>query len=60
MSDLLTIPQTAARLQCSICSVRRLIETGALPSIRLGKLVRVDPGDLAVLIHTCKAKAAQS
>lgn len=37
---LLTLPQAAAALQVSPRSVRRLVETGALPCIRLGRLVR--------------------
>jgi len=52
MIPLLTLRQAAATLQVSIRSVRRLVDAGALPAIRLGRLVRIDSADLAALIHT--------
>jgi len=57
MIPLLTLLQAADTLQVSIRSVRRLVDAGALPAIRIGRLVRIDPADLAALIHTHKAPA---
>jgi len=50
MIPLLTFLQAADTLQVSIRSVRRLVDAGALPVIRIGRLVRIDPDDLAALI----------
>lgn len=49
---LFTLPQAARTLQISLRSVRRLVETGALPVVRLGRLVRIDPADLAAMKKT--------
>ncbi len=43
---LLTIPETAARLNLSEHTVRRRIASGELPAVRLGALIRIDPDDL--------------
>ena len=59
MIPLLTIPQAAATLQVSARTLRRLVDAGALPAVRVGRLVRIDPADLAALIHTHKARPAQ-
>jgi excisionase family DNA binding protein len=53
---LLTVPQAAERLSMSPRSVQRLIQTGALPCIRLGRLVRIDPDDLTAMIKEVKAR----
>ncbi len=39
--ELLTLPQVAARLSCSVATVKRRIRSGALPAYRDGRLVRV-------------------
>lgn len=57
MTPLLTLRQAAETLQVSIRSVRRLLDAGALPAVRVGRLVRIAPDDLAALIHTHKAPA---
>ncbi len=46
-SPLLTVAQTAERLQLSPRSIRRLIATGALTVHRLGRAVRIAEIDLA-------------
>jgi len=45
MTPLLTLPQAASQLQVSARTLRRL--------------VRIDPADLAALIHTHRARPAQ-
>lgn len=44
--ELLTLPQVAARLSCSVATVKRRIRSGALPAYRDGRLVRVRELDL--------------
>jgi len=43
---LLTIPETAARLNLSEHTVRRRVASGELPAVRLGGLIRIDQDDL--------------
>ena len=43
---LFDLEQVALQLGCSTRSVRRLIDQGELPIIRIGRLVRVHPDDL--------------
>ena len=43
---LLTIADTAARLNLSEHTIRRRIASGELPAVRLGALIRIDPDDL--------------
>lgn len=45
-SELLTVPQVAARLGCSVATVKRRIRDGALLAFRDGRLVRVRELDL--------------
>ena len=52
---LLTTPQVAAALGVSPRTVKRLLAAGALPSVRLGRCVRIDPDDLSVMIAALKA-----
>jgi len=47
---LLSLEDTAEVLGCSMKTVRRLIEAKTLPVVRLGRLIRVHPDDLARLI----------
>jgi excisionase family DNA binding protein len=37
----LTVSEAAARLQVSAKTIRRLIERGDLPALRIGRLVRI-------------------
>lgn len=48
-SDLLRIHEAASYLRCSVATVRRLIDRGELPVLRLGGLVRIRRGDLEAL-----------
>jgi excisionase family DNA binding protein len=42
-SQLLTPQQCAARLQCSVATVYRLVAEGELPARRVGRLLRFSP-----------------
>jgi excisionase family DNA binding protein len=55
LTRLRTIDETAALLNLSPRSVRRLIESGALPVHRFGRLVRIADGDLAVLLAASRS-----
>jgi len=48
--QLLTIPQTARRLQVSVSSVRRWIVSGSLRCVRIGRVVRISLVDLGYFI----------
>ncbi|AWB07302.1 excisionase (plasmid) [Azospirillum humicireducens] len=48
---LLTIPDVADRLQVSIKSVRRWIVSGDLPTVRLGRQIRIQPKDLDIFLR---------
>ena len=50
VTRLRTIDETAELLNVSPRTVRRLIDFGALPAHRLGRLVRIADGDLAVFL----------
>jgi excisionase family DNA binding protein len=43
---LLSVAETAAKLNVSEKTVRRLIATGHLPALRVAGVVRVDPDEL--------------
>jgi excisionase family DNA binding protein len=47
--SLLTTRQVAARLQISMRTVRRLAAQGALPPVRIGRLVRFHQHDVRLL-----------
>ncbi|WP_377805895.1 helix-turn-helix domain-containing protein [Azospirillum sp. A29] len=48
---LLTIPDVADRLQVSIKTVRRWIVSGELPTVRLGRQIRIQPKDLDIFLR---------
>ena len=48
---LLTVIDVAEVLRVSTRTVRRLIKSGALPSVTVGRSIRVRPEDLAALTH---------
>lgn len=50
--QLLTVDETAARLCLVAPYVRRLIQRGELPCVRIGRAVRVRRGDLAAFIDS--------
>ena len=49
---LLTVEQAATRLAVSQRTVRRLVASGQLPAVRLGRLVRVSPVMLEAYLAT--------
>lgn len=56
---LLTVDQAAAELGgASVGFVRKLIRGGQLRAARLGRLVRVDPADLAKYVESSKSGGA--
>ncbi|MBP7688840.1 MAG: helix-turn-helix domain-containing protein [Thermoflexales bacterium] len=58
--QLLTLAQVAHRMNVSRRTVFRWIESGALPAVRLGAVIRIEPADLDRLIqnHQVQASAA--
>jgi excisionase family DNA binding protein len=50
LTKLRTIEETGELLNVSPRTVRRLIDSGALPAHRLGRLVRIADVDIAVLL----------
>ncbi len=59
--QLLTVGQTARRLNVSRSSVYALIERGELPAIRLGRVIRFRPEDVdEVYQRQLAARAAKS
>jgi excisionase family DNA binding protein len=49
---LLTAPQVATSLQVSLRTVRRLIRSGSLPVVRIGRILRVRGADLEAFLKT--------
>jgi excisionase family DNA binding protein len=43
---LLTMPEVAEELSCSLATVKRRVRSGALPVVRDGRIVRVRTSDL--------------
>lgn len=57
---LLTLPQAAQQLAISRRTLERLIQTGALPSVRMGRCVRIDPDDQAEMVHDQKGVVVET
>jgi excisionase family DNA binding protein len=55
ITKLFTIEEVAETLNVSSRTVRRLIESGALPVHRLGRLVRIAHGDLAAFLAASRS-----
>jgi excisionase family DNA binding protein len=55
LSRLRTIDEAAELLNVSPRTVRRLIESGALPVHRLGRLVRIGNSDLAAFLGASRS-----
>lgn len=55
LTKLRTIEETADVLNVSPRTVRRLIDLGALPVHRFGRLVRIGDGDIAVLLAAARS-----
>ena len=57
MTNLLTIKEVASRLKMNKFTIYRKVESGELPSVRLGsRAVRVDEKDLNAWIQKRKRK----
>ncbi|PBC57038.1 helix-turn-helix domain-containing protein [Rhodococcus sp. ACPA1] len=48
-----TIAEAAEQLHCAEMTVRRLIASGDLPAVRIGKtaLIRIEQADIDALLH---------
>lgn len=57
--QLLTVEAVRSRLQCSRAMAYGLISGGALPSVRIGRALRVSEDDLAAFI-ACRRESTQS
>ena len=55
ITRLFTIEEVAETLNVSSRTVRRLIESGALPVHRLGRLVRIADGDLVTFLAASRS-----
>ncbi len=55
-TDFLTMAEVSAALKISIASVKRLIASGDLPSIKAGKLRRIRRSDLATWTGVPRAR----
>ena len=51
---LLSVRDVAARLAVSELTVRRLIEAGSLPAVRVGRQLRIDPDELEAFLREGK------
>ena len=54
IAKLLTAKQVGEILGCSLRHVRRLIDTGQIPSHTMGKLVRISQDDLARFVKSTR------
>jgi len=52
---LLTLQEVSKRLNVSLITIRRLIERGQLPSLKVGKVRRVRPADLEAYLSKAAA-----
>lgn len=55
---LLTPEQVAEHLQLPVKSVQSMLRVGEIRGIKVGRLWRVDPADLASYIASCRRRAA--
>jgi excisionase family DNA binding protein len=55
--QLLTTREIAKRLAVGKRTVERLAASGRLPAVRIGRLIRFKPADLAAFIDGCQAIA---
>jgi hypothetical protein len=51
---LLRLPEVRKRLNCSMATVRRRIDTGQLRASQHGRILTVEEGDLAAFIRTSR------
>lgn len=57
--DLLTVAEVAARLRCSVKTVRRLVADKKLEAVRIGTLVRIAPEAVVEYKERLRASAQQ-
>ena len=50
-SKLPTVEDTADLFSCSTKTIRRLVESGALPADHIGRLVRISEDDIAAFLQ---------
>ena len=50
-TQLLAIPEVAARMSVSVKTVRRLIERGELRVHRIGRVIRIAEDELVLFLH---------
>ena len=55
--QLSSLKQIARQLNVSEATIRRLIERGELPGIRIGRVLRVDQADVEALIRRWRTNA---
>jgi excisionase family DNA binding protein len=55
MSQLLSVPEVAARLAISPWTVRAYLKNGKLRSVRIGRCVRVEEAEMEKFIVECRA-----
>ena len=55
--QLLTLQQVADRLQVSLSTIRRMVDRGDLPFVKVGRNIRVRPEDLEAYIAANVEKA---
>jgi excisionase family DNA binding protein len=58
--ELLTVQETAALLKVAPITVRRFIEDGRLPAMRVGKSMRIEKADVQQLLRPVHAAPAGS
>ncbi len=56
LTPLLTIPEAAEQLRVHPEIVRRMVTSGELSAVRLGRAVRIDPKELEQLIQDSKTQ----
>jgi excisionase family DNA binding protein len=54
LNTLLTVRVVAARLEVSEKTVRRLIQSGQLPALRIGHSLRISEDDLRSYLNSCR------
>lgn len=53
-SRLLTVQQAADRLNVSVRNIRHQIHQRRIPIVKIGRLVRIDEGELEAFIDRCR------
>lgn len=57
-AGLLTYREVAQTFKASPMTVRRMADRGELTAIKIGRLVRFDPAEVAAVIERCRASGA--